>query len=136
MLPRKRQNALDAHPRLPGLWARLSLLTWRERAFALLLLLCAFLPPALSFGARLADLAGHAPPGFLAAHPALLSLLGALAALLVCLAFEPPRSRDASAWASQLRARLRQAQSTYDAGLQRLAEEQHRHVQHPPRHHP
>lgn len=90
--------------------SRLHRVPWRTRAGALALLGWSACPPALLAGARWSPIAAS-----LAAHPMLVNLAAFAAAVATVIAWEPPRSVSPGKYARQLRARLAELQSTFDA---------------------
>src|SRR5690349_601871 len=105
-----------------ALWTRLGLLPLQERCFLLLVLACAALPTA----ALIVDASGATLLGSIGRDPLFVSAAAVVSVVAGLIALEFPRSPSISAYASQLRARLQQAQAHYDAALRRFQEEQHR----------
>lgn len=89
---------------------RLGRVPWRTRAAALALLGWSACPPALLAVAPLWPVAAA-----LAAHPILVNLAAFAAVVATVIAWEPPRSCSPGTYARQLRARLGELQSTFDA---------------------
>ena len=84
----------------------------RSRWFLLALLSCAAIPAVAGL---VAAQGGSDLAGLLAAHPEAVQVAAALVAVLVLLAFEPPRSTSPPAYVRQLRARFLELQSSFDA---------------------
>ncbi|WP_147449135.1 hypothetical protein [Corallococcus terminator] len=100
-----------------------------ERLFASLLVVSSFAPVCAGVYAQWVDPHGATVLGILGRHPVGLWLAVTVVILAALAVLEPPRRLDARGWLAQLRARSARAKATYDAGLRRLTEEQHRAVQ-------
>ena len=101
-------------------WRKVARLPYRARVAGLALLGTAAAPAAVSI---VAAVGGSPFARFLTAHPGFVNLLASCAVVATVLAFEPPRSASAIAYARQLRARFLELQSTLDADDRRRLEE-------------
>lgn len=99
---RRRPVGLAGFARLPP----------RSRWFLQALLSCAAIPAVAGL---VAAQGGSEFAGLLAAHPEAVQAGAALLAVLLLLAFEPPRSTSPPAYVRQLRARFLELQSAFDA---------------------
>jgi hypothetical protein len=98
----RRHAGLAGFARLPA----------RSRWFLVALLSCAAIPAVAGL---VAAQGGSVLSGQLAAHPEAVQVGAALLAVLVVVAFEPPRSTSPLAYVRQLRARFLELQSAFDA---------------------
>lgn len=114
------------------LLARLALLPIAERCYVVVLLFCALGPAALRAYAEFAPAGDESLLVTAGRHPMPVMALGVAVAVSALLALEPPRGWRPRAYAAQLRARLNQAQSHYDAEhRRRFPEESNHEVEHP-----
>jgi hypothetical protein len=92
--------------------ARFARLPPRSRWFVLALLSCAAIPAVAGL---VAAQGGPDLAGLLAAHSEAVQVAAAVLAVLVVVAFEPPRSTSPLGYMRQLRARFLELQSAFDA---------------------
>jgi len=104
-------------------WTRLGLLPLPERCFVALLLASAVAPAAAVTYADYLDPSGLTAFGAVGQHPLALAAVALLVSFAALLLLEVPRSLSPRAYAAQLRLRLSQSQSHYDAALRRRLEE-------------
>ncbi len=90
---------------------RLRALPLRVRVFVLALLGASMLPPTVA----LISLGSSEVRVVVGGHPGAVNLASCALVMAALLAFEPPRSTSALAYARQLRTRLLELQSTFDA---------------------
>ncbi len=101
-------------------WARFRMLPRRAQAASVLLLASAAAPPAVVLLSFAGDLGIAA---VVCAHSNAIHAGSCLLAVAAVLAFEPPRSTSALAYARQLRARFLEVQSKFDAEHRRRPRE-------------